>query len=331
MKRQGSALWYLVGACVAVVLAAAPAFAQIGALQGRVIDEEGKPVAGAEVKLVYGGEQDFTFTVKTDNNGRWTRAGLRAVGGRWTITATKDGAAGFANNIEVPLNTSASVPDITIRKGAAAPGTPAENAARAKAIAEQKKILDDVNAALTASDFDTAITKLTEATQKIENCVLCFARLGDAYTKKKEPDFAKAEEAYKTATKMDANNIEAWEGLAILYNQQKKFTEAGEASAKVIELQKAGGGAGDATSAYNAGVIMSNQRKMPEAAEQFARAIQLDPKMADAHFQLAMAQMNLGKMPEALKSLEAYLAIAPTGSNAEMAKTLIPELKKMIK
>jgi Tfp pilus assembly protein PilF len=331
MKRQGSALWYLVGACAAVVLAAAPAFAQLGSLTGRVVDEAGAPVPGAEITLVYSGEMALKFTVKTDNNGRWTRAGLMAVGGRWTITASKDGASGFVPNFEVPLNASAVVPDITIRKGAAVPGTAAENAARAKAVAEQKKLLEDVNAALGANDFDAAITKLLEATTKIENCVACYARLGDAYTKKKEPDFAKAEEAYKTAVKMDAQSIEAWEGLAILYNTQKKFTEAGEASAKVIELQKAGGGAGDATSAYNAGVIMSNQRKMAEAAEQFQRAVQLNPQMADAHFQLALAQMNLGKMPEALKSLETYLSLSPTGSNADMAKSLIPELKKMIK
>jgi Tfp pilus assembly protein PilF len=331
MKRQGSALWYLVGACVAVLIAATPAFAQLGSLQGRVVDEAGAPVAGAEVTLVYSGEMAIKFSVKTDNNGRWTRAGLMSVGGRWTITASKDGASGFIQNVEVPLNASSVVPDIKLVKGASAPGTAAENAARAKAAAEQKKILDDVNAALTASDFDTAITKLNEATQKIQNCVACFARLGDAYAKKKEPDFAKAEEAYKTATKMDDKNIEAWEGLAILYNTQKKFTEAGEASAKVIELQKAGGGAGDATSAYNAGVILSNQRKMAEAAEQFQRAVQMNPQMADAHFQLALAQMNLGKMPEALKSLEQYLVLSPTGSNAEMAKSLIPELKKMIK
>ena len=329
MKRQGSALWYLVGACVAVLIAAAPALAQMGSLQGRVVDEEGKPVAGAEVKLAYSGEMAYNFTVKTDNNGRWTRAGLMSVGGRWTITASKDGASRFVPNFEVPLNASAVVPDITIRKGAA--GSPAENAARAKAAAEQKKILDDVNAALKVSDYETAITKLNEAVAKIENCVACYARLGDAYAKKKEPDFVKAEEAYKTATKMDDKNIEAWEGLAIMYNTQKKFTEAGEAQAKALELQKAGGGAGDATSAYNAGVILSNQRKMAEAAEQFQRAVQMNPQMADAHFQLALAQMNLGKMPEALKSLETYLSIAPTGSNADMAKALIPELKKMIK
>jgi Tfp pilus assembly protein PilF len=330
MKRQGSALWFLVGACVAVVLAAAPAFAQLGSLQGRVVDEAGAPVPDAEVKLAYSGELTYNFTVRTDRNGRWTRAGLMSVGGRWTITASKDGASGFTANVEVPLNAAAVVPDIVIRKGAAVPsGNAAADAARAKEAAEVKKLLEEVNAALTANNLDMAITKLTEATTKIENCVSCYARLGDVYARKS--DWANAETAYKEAIKRDEKMVEAWEGLAILYNQTKKFTEAGEASKKVMELQAAGGGGGDATSAYNMGVILSNQRKMSEARVQFERAIQLNPKMADAHFQLALALMNEGKMAEALKSLEEYLVLAPTGTNADMAKSLIPELKKMIK
>lgn len=331
MKRQGSALRFLVGACVAVLVAAAPAFAQLGSLQGRVVDDKGAPVAGAEVKLSYSGEMTYNFTVKTDNNGRWTRAGLMSVGGRWTITATKDGATGFIANVEVPLNAAKVIDDIVIRKGGPAgpAGSAAENEARAKAVAEQKKLLDDVNAALTSNNYDLAITKLTEATTKLQNCVSCYARLGDVYAKKNEPE--KAEAAYKEAIKMDEKSVETWEALAIFYNTQKKFAEAGEASKKVMELQAAGGGAGDATSAYNMGVILSNQRKMAEAKVQFERAIQLNPNMASAHFQLAMALMNEGKMAEALASMEKSVALQPTGADADMARTLIPELKKLIK
>lgn len=327
MKRQGSALGFLVGVCAAVLLAATPAFAQLGSLQGKVVDEAGNAVADAEVKLAYSGEMTYNFTVRTDKNGRWTRAGLMSVGGRWTVTASKDGMTGSRPNVEVPLNAAAVVPDIVIRKG----GPPASNeeaAARAKVAAEQKKLLDEVNAALTANNYTLAVTKLTEATTKLENCVTCYARLGDVYSKTNEP--AKAEEAYRTAVKMDEKSVEAWEGLAILYNTQRKFDLAAEASSKVMALQGAAG-PGDATSAYNMGVILSNQRKMAEARVQFEKAIQMNPSMAPAHFQLALALMNEGKMAEALAAMEKSLALAPTGADADMAKALIPELKKMIK
>ena len=90
---------------------AAPAHAQLGSLQGRVVDEQGQPVPDATVTLEYSGELTYKFEVKTDAEGRWTRAGLMAVGGRWTITATKDGKAGYASNVEVPLNSAATVPE----------------------------------------------------------------------------------------------------------------------------------------------------------------------------------------------------------------------------
>jgi tetratricopeptide (TPR) repeat protein len=331
MKRHGSALGFLAGVCVAVLLAAAPAFAQFGALQGRVVDETGAPVAGAEVKLLYTGDMAYTFTVKTDARGRWTRAGLSALSsGRWNISATKDGMAGYLAGVEVVGNASTEVPDIVIRKGAVAvPPTAAAEKERARVMAEQKKVLEDVNAALTANNFELAATKLIEATTKIENCSFCFSRLGDVYVKM--GDQTKAEESYKTAIKFDEKAAEPWQGLAIVYNAQKKFDQAAEASAKAISLQGAGGGAGDATTAYNMGIILSNQRKMAEAKVQFERAVQLDPNMASAHYQLAMSLMNEGKMAEALASLEKSVALKPTGPDADMAKTLIPELKKMIK
>jgi Tfp pilus assembly protein PilF len=144
----------------------------------------------------------------------------------------------------------------------------------------------------------------------------------------KQNDLAKAEEAYKQAVTFDEKAAEAWDGLAIVYNTQKKFEEAGKASARATELRGASGG-GDATSAFNSGAILVNQGKMAEAQVQFQRAIQLDPKMAEAHYQLGMTLINQGKMGEAVKALETYLQLAPAGPNAQTAKDMLPELKKM--
>jgi tetratricopeptide (TPR) repeat protein len=333
MKGQASVVGIFVGMCVAaLVLTATPAFAQVGSLQGRVVDETGAPVPDAQVALKYSGELNFNFTVRTDRNGRWIRAGLMAVGGRWTITATKDGKTGVFTNVDVPLNAAKDIGDLPIRTAAANPTagmTDAEIAARNKEAAELKKLLDDVNAALTANNYDLALTKLTEATTKLDNCTSCYVRMGDVY--QKQGNQAKAEEAYKQASTMDPKNVEAWEALAILYNAQKKFDLAGEASQKAMALQSAGGGPADATSAYNAGVILSNQRKMAEARAMFEKAIQMNPKMADAHYQLAMAFLNENKMPEAVKSLEQFLVLEPAGPNSEMAKVLLAEAKKLVK
>jgi tetratricopeptide (TPR) repeat protein len=322
MIRRFSALSVVAGLCMsALVLAATPAYAQLGSLTGKVLDEAGKPVPDADVQLDFNGEQNFHFTVKTDKNGNWTRAGLIAVGGRWNITAKKGGLTGTLSNVEVALGGAKPVPDIVLRSGAAAAGT----AGDAKKNAEAKKVLEEANAALAANNYDVAIAKLTEATTKVDKCTECFLRLGDVYTKKTE--FDKAEAAYKQALTLDEKSADAYDGLAILYNTTKKFDEAGKASAKAIELRAASGGPVDANAAYNAGVIFWNQGKIPEAKEQFSKAVQANPTMAEAQYYYGMCLVNEGKVAEAKTALETYLKLAPSGPNAPTAKSILDSMK----
>ena len=78
---------------------------------------------------------------------------------------------------------------------------------------------------------------------------------------------------------------------------------------------------------FNQGVILWNQSKAAEAQVQFQKAAELDPKMADAHYFLGMTLVNQGKLPEAKKSFEAYISLAPTGSHAEEVKSLLQVIK----
>lgn len=327
MKRQWWTLGTLVGACLAITIAtAAPAYAQLGSLQGRVVDDAGKPVAGADVTFVYTGEMNLKFATQTDAEGKFVRAGMMSVGGRWNVTASKDGMTGAAMNVEVPLSSVATVPDIVIRKGSAAGMTDEEIEARNKEAAALKALLGEVSAAISANNFDVAITKLTEAVGKLPTCDECYVQLGDLHARQK--NFDQSEAAYKKAIEIKADSAAAYDGLAAMYNTSGKMDLAAAASAKAIELHGASGG-GDATSAYNAGAIFVNSGKMAEAKAQFQRALQLDPTMAEAHYQLAMTFVNEGNVGEAVKSLEQYLTLAPNGPNAQMAKDMLPELKKM--
>jgi hypothetical protein len=80
--------------CMAVAMvAAAPALAQntTAAINGRVLDAGGQPVAGATVVVVHV-ESGATNTLTTGADGRYSARGLR-VGGPYTITTSKDGTA----------------------------------------------------------------------------------------------------------------------------------------------------------------------------------------------------------------------------------------------
>ena len=118
---------------------------------------------------------------------------------------------------------------------------------------------------------------------------------------KKEWD--KAEIAYKKATEIKPDYVEAWNGLANAYNSQKKLDLALEASANAAKYGgSAAGGAGSANSLYNQGVILFNQQKYAEAKEKFAAAVAADPNYADGHYQLAMSSLNTGDMPGAISA-----------------------------
>ena len=69
-------------------------------------------------------------------------------------------------------------------------------------------------------------------------------------------------------------------------------------------------------------------RKYAEAKEQFEAAVKADPNMAMAHYQLGMANLNLGKIPEARAAFEGYLKADPSGAKAAEVKTFLTQLPK---
>jgi Tfp pilus assembly protein PilF len=310
---------------VAFLCSASPVFAQAGTIKGRVVDEAGKPVAGADLVFDYGGEMNLHFTGKSDAKGEFIRAGLMAVGGKWKITAKKGDLTGVAMNVDVPLSATATIPDIVIRKGAAGDE---KGGAEAKARAELQKLYSDVNASMTAGTYDDAVTKLNEYIAKNPECAGCYVRLGDAYNKKNDAE--NAEKAYLKATSFDEKSkdaADAFSALANMYNAQRKFDDATKMTQKAMDAQSAGGGVVDPTAAFNAGVIFWNQNKFPEAAAQFQKAIELKPDMADAYYYLGMCQVNQGKMDEAKTNLQKYVQLAPNGANAAMTKTILDTMK----
>ena len=63
--------------------------------------------------------------------------------------------------------------------------------------------------------------------------------------------------------------------------------------------------------------------RIADAKKAFEEAVKLDPKLAEAHYWLGMANLNEGKMPEAATSFEAYLKLEPAGKYAEQAKGIL--------
>lgn len=312
-----------------LLVSSAPAFAQaMGQVRGRIVDAEGKPVPEADVVMEYVGDVQLQVAFKTNIRGEFVRSGLRT--GTWKLEARKGDLLGRNNSVQVTISNMTQLEPVTLRPASEMASTAPtgmnndEIEARNKLMEAMKSEFEAGIAALT-TDPATAVARFTAVAEKVPGCGVCYTRLGDAHVNAK--DDTAAEAAYLKAISVDEKTAEAYQGLANLYNRQKKFAEAGKMSAKAVELTGGGASGGNAEGALNQGIIAWNAGNYPEAKEHFERAVKLDPKMPDAHFRLAMAYLNANQLPEAIKSFEEYLKLAPDGENAEMAKGILKSIK----
>lgn len=299
------------GAAAAIVLCTAGLAAQATMIKGKVVDGEGKPVAGAVILIESRSGINRKLQNKTDRRGEFVQ--LLTESGEYQVTATADKLGSQAAGVRVRLGATAEVA-ITLVPGAG--GDP-------KAAALKKVFEDGVNASR-AGDHDGAIAKFTEAAGAIPNCHDCYYNIGVSYLQKK--DEKQAEEAWKKALEVKPDYGEAMGALATLYNNQKRFDEAAAMSSRAASAGGASAGGADAT--YNQGIILWNQGKIAEAKVKFEEAIKADAKYPDAHFQLGMALLNEGKTTEAVTAFETYLGLAPTGQFATQATAMVAQLKK---
>jgi Flp pilus assembly protein TadD len=328
----------VVSACVAMisVVAVQPAFAQQSSLRGKVVNEAGEPVANAEVVLKPEGAYEQIFTTKTNDRGEWFKGGLAGVGGVFTVTVTAGELSGIKTKVRAALGQVTAAPDIVVKPGGveAFKEDPsnmeaAEVERRNKETEALKTLFAEASAAFDAGSFDLAIEKVNGMITSIPNCDVCYALLGDINIKK--GDDAAAEAAYLKAIEINPEKPGPFNALAGIYNTQRKFDEAAAMSEKAVALSGGaagpdGAGGGNAAAAYNQGISLWNAGKAPEAQAAFERAVQMDPKMADAHYWLGMAFVNQGKLKEAKAPFEAYMKLAPDGEFADTVKALLASI-----
>jgi tetratricopeptide (TPR) repeat protein len=320
MKRRFVAICALV---VGLAAPAAPAYAQGGQIKGKVVDAENKPVEGAKV-TIQATDSNRKYEVKTNKRGEYIQIGIQT--GDYKITAEKDG---LTQSFNKHIGLDMVEVNFGLRPGAAGDVSEKDRKeAEAKANALKGAFSQGVELS-NQGKHDEAIVKFNEVIAAAPKCTECYTNIGAINLNKKDYDAAEA--AFKKAIEVNPNSVEAYSGLATVYNAQKKFDQAAEASAQAQKLAgagTAGGGGGSASTVFNQGVIMWNAGKIAEAKKMFEEAVKIDPKLADAHYWLGMANLNEGKMPEAAQQFEEYLKIAPTGQYAEQAKGVLTQIKK---
>jgi tetratricopeptide (TPR) repeat protein len=294
---------------------ATSASAQTGMLKGKVVDGADKPLQGVQIAIEFTDGVTRKFDVKTDRRGEFIQIGLPP--GNYKVTATHEKLGSLEQPARVRLGATAEANFKMV------PGAGGDPAAAAKAVALKKTFEEGVMASK-ANNHDLAIAKFLEASAVAPNCYDCFYNIGFAYLQKK--DEKQAEASWMKALEFKPDYAEALNALATLYNNQKRFEEAGAMGAKAAAA--GGGTGGSADAVYNQGIILWNQGKIAEAKVKFEEAIKANPNHPESHFQLGMALLNEGKLPEAVAGFEKYLSLAPDGQFAAQAKGMLAQLKK---
>lgn len=310
------------------------AYAQIRTLRGKVTDESGKAIVGAEVDIQRT-DVARSYKTKTEKDGTYIYTGLPF--GTYRIVIRKEGFnPDFVQNLSPKLGDDRTY-DFVLKPG---PGgklafelTKEEIAQleknRGKA-EEQKKQSEEVKQFFNQgldfagkNQFPEAIDAFQKALAKDPEQPNIWANLGDAQSKTNQID--KAIESFQKAIALKPDDPGLHQNLGVIYGKAGKTTEATEEFKKAAEMNPAGAGA---VNYFNLGATMVNSGKSAEAAEAFKKAIEVDPSYAEAYYELGICYVGLNKLPEALEALKKYADVGKNADHIATAKALMSELGK---
>jgi len=283
----------------------------MGRLEGKVLDPEGKPVAGATVKLDLP-ERAGGTTVTTDKNGRWAVGGIAA--GAWNIDVQADGYAPRAATLNLPSE-GARVAPIEITLEPAAPtGPPPEVMAALKQGDEAYKAGRWAEARV---EYEKVLASLEDPTPE----TLRELRLQVARCHKQEGNYEKELEVLQQVADANPADTEVRALMAM------EAIEGGMLDRGVELLRAVEGSIKSPDVFYNVGVAFRNKNKPEEAVAYFSRAVALDPAYLDGYFQRGLTYLGLQKLPEAKVDFERVLELSPDGPQAETARKALESLK----
>jgi tetratricopeptide (TPR) repeat protein len=332
-------------------------FAQTGTIEGDVKGEDGKPLAGAVVKI---DRTDIkqSFKTKTDKKGHYIYTGLGLPGvfnvtiesnGK-DVSSTKDIHPSPSAEINFDLKAEADrakgVPTATAE--AERSMTPAQKAEFEKkkkdaeaALAKNKELNEAFNAGMEAEtnkNWDVAIQQFEKAVAGAPSEHVIWSHLADGYNSRadkqtaadlKQADLEKAAADYQKAIELDPMNAAYHNNYALILIKEKKLPE-GQA-----ELSKAA--SMDPTSAgkyyYNLGAVLANIGQNDQAGDAFKKSIA--GGYTEAYFQYGLVLVNkVSQTPDGktvipdgtIDAFQKYLALAPTGPHAQDAKDILTGL-----
>ena len=171
-----------------------------------------------------------------------------------------------------------------------------------------------------ASSGKANVVDSTKTPDKDQGNVVKAKALIDEASKYVKTDPRKSISLLAEATRLDPLSAKGYSQLGFLYTQQKEYKNSIHSFQKALGLDPK-----SADICFNLGYAYAMEKEYAKAAEMFVRAVDLAPPYIDeALFNLAMAQVKLGKKKEAVMNLEKALQLNPKNT---LAKDYLRKLK----
>ncbi|MCH7747010.1 MAG: carboxypeptidase regulatory-like domain-containing protein [Acidobacteria bacterium] len=210
-------------------------------IHGVVTDSDGEPVPDATIVVEFQGGVARKFELTTNDEGEFIQMGLQR--GPYSVSVVKEGVGALNGTVTLragesfEMNMELLSPGEVIRESLSEAQLAELEAAEATTDAFNRGL-----AAARSGNLDEAATLLTSALDAVPACAECQRNLGIVYTQMAE--YAQAETAFKAALALQPDNAASYVGLAEIYNAQRRFADAAEASAAAVRLSGAAAGGG---------------------------------------------------------------------------------------
>jgi predicted Zn-dependent protease len=295
---------------VLAALVASSAFAQArgnARLNGKVVDEQGQPIADVVVKAQLAGQTEF-LSGKSDKKGEWRVNGM--ADGQWQVELTKDGLEPMRVAVEV-RNERATPLNVTMLKPAPKADPNVEingQVQKAAQLAQEGKFAD-------------ARKIYEELLVKYPSIYQLQGFIARTYAAESQP--AKALEHLKIAMEKAPNDVD----LKLL--QADLLIESGDkAGARAILDAVDMTQVKDPFPFMNAAIILINEKKGAEAVVSLNKLLAQFPNQNEIYYYRGRAYLADGKMDEAKADLEKFVAAAPTAKEAAEAKKILEQMTK---
>ena len=298
-------------AFIAVAMLASSALAQSrgnARLNGKVVDEQGQPVADVVVKAQMNGQTEV-FSATSDKKGEFRINGL--ANGEWKVELAKPDLETATEMVEVSGDKAPAL-NVTLKKASKADPTVEINAElqRAATIAQSGKIPE------ARKIYEDLLVKYPSVYQ-IEGFI---AR---TYAAETPPNIPKALEHLKINLEKEPTNVE------LKLFQAELLMESGDkAGAKAIIDAVDMTQVKDPYTYINHAINLINDKKGTEAADLLTKLLAQFPTANELYYYRGRAYVAAEKLDLAKADLEKFVTLAPTAKEAADAKKILEQLKK---